>query len=440
MTFTDDIVGQPPPGVVGQKLASAVFNRLPALTDELLKCVLKQAEACGNHSDIYGDDRLVPIDDLYQSLQDNLKFILSNLGRPGPYDLAAPRRTGRRRAEQEAPLAAVQSSLQAGFRFMWDTLVAEAHQIGIVSDAELVGIASEVWMLNSLFTTELATAYRDAMAERVLRQDQARSARLEALLEGRIADTATVWEAADLLGFPYQGVFIVVAAEVPAVARQALPQVENRLHVRGIGSAWQLLPELQVGIVSLRSKRNFPALVEILRSGAVARVGVSPVYSALERTSRALHLARIALASSPAGDPMVNVFDDAPLPVLVASSPTTSYRVVKTILGPLLDINPDERDMLLDTLAAFFAFRGSAIEAGKHLYCHPNTVRHRLHRIERQTGRPLHDPRSSAELFVALEALRTLPGPVATPEADRITPRRPLAASDNRDAPPQQAI
>jgi PucR C-terminal helix-turn-helix domain/GGDEF-like domain len=279
-----------------------------------------------------------------------------------------------------------------------------------------------VWMLNSLFTTELATAYRDAMAERVRRQDQARSARLEALLEGRIADTATVWEAADLLGLPYQGVFIVVAAEVPSVARQALPQVENRLHVRGIGSAWQLLPEFQVGIVSLRSQRNFPALVEILRSGAVARVGVSPVYSALERTSQALHLARIALASSPAGDPVVNVFDDAPLPVLVASSPTTSYRITKTILGPLLDINPDERDMLLDTLAAFFAFRGSAIEAGKHLYCHPNTVRHRLHRIERQTGRPLHDPRSSAELFVALQALRTLPGPVSRPEANRITP------------------
>ena len=70
-----------------------------------------QADVCGNHSDIYGDDRLIPIDDLHQSLQDNLKFILSNLGCPGSYDLAAPRRTGRRRAEQEAPLAAVQSSL-----------------------------------------------------------------------------------------------------------------------------------------------------------------------------------------------------------------------------------------------------------------------------------------------------------------------------------------
>jgi DNA-binding PucR family transcriptional regulator len=175
-----------------------------------------------------------------------------------------------------------------------------------------------------------------------------------------------------------------------------------------------------VGIVSLRSQRNLPALMEILRSGAVARVGVSPVYTALERTSQALHLARIALASSPAGDPMVNVFDDAPLPVLVASCPTTSYRVTKTILGPLLDINPDERDMLLNTLAAFFTFQGSAIEAGKHLYCHPNTVRHRLHRIERQTGRPLNDPRSSAELFVALAALRTLPGPAAALEPGRI--------------------
>ncbi len=393
----------------GAVLASALVNRLPALTDELLKRVLERSDIRGKQSDIYGDDCLVPIDDLHQSLQDNLAFVFTNLGRPGSHDLAGPRRTGRRRAEQGAPLAAVQSSYQVGFRFLWDTLVAEAHRTGIVSDAELVGIASDVWMLNTLFTTELATAYRDAMIEQLLCQDQERSALVEALLEGRIADTATVWEAADLLGLPYQGVFVVVAAEVPAVARHALPRVESRLHVRGFGSAWRLLPEFQVGIVSLRSQRNIPAVVEILRSGAVARVGVSPVYTGLDRTSQALHLARIALASSPAGDPTVTVFDDAPVPALVVSSPTTSYRVTNMILGPLLAINPDERDMLLNTLAAFFEFRGSAVEAGKYLFCHPNTVRHRLHRIERQTGRSLRNPRSSAELFVAMEALRRLP-------------------------------
>jgi DNA-binding PucR family transcriptional regulator len=176
-----------------------------------------------------------------------------------------------------------------------------------------------------------------------------------------------------------------------------------------MGSAWRLLPEFQVGIVSLRSHRNMSELVEILRSAAMARVGVSPVYTVLERTSQALHLARIAMASARPQDPVVNVFDDAPLPVLVVSSPMTSYRVTKTILGPLLDINPDERDMLLGTLTMFFAFQGSMSEAAKHLFCHPNTVRHRLRRIERQTGRSLQDPKSSAELFIALEALRRLP-------------------------------
>ena len=75
------------------------------------------------------------------------------------------------------------------------------------------------------------------------------------------------------------------------------------------------------------------------------------------------------------------------------------------------------RRMLLNTLAAFFAFRGFAIEAGKHLYCR-QTVRHRLRRIERQARA---DPRSPAELFVALEVLRTLSArPAATPDADRI--------------------
>jgi hypothetical protein len=74
---------------------------------------------------------------------------------------------------------------------MWDTLVAEAHQTGIVSDAELAGIASEVWMLNTLFTTELATAYRDALTEQVLRQDQVRSALVAA---PRPARSAPAWQ------------------------------------------------------------------------------------------------------------------------------------------------------------------------------------------------------------------------------------------------------
>ena len=114
------------------------------------------------------------------------------------------------------------------------------------------------------------------------------------------------------------------------------------------------------------------------------------------------------------------------------------------VLGPLLEINPDEREMLLHTLATYFAVQGSAAEAGRRLYCHPNTVRHRLRRIERQTGRSLDDPLASAELCVALEALRRLPDPPrptsgrsrgSPPVAERVTALRSNGRPAARSAP-----
>ena len=50
--------------------------------------------------------------------------------------------------------------------------------------------------------------------------------------------------------------------------------------------------------------------------------------------------------------------------------------------------------MLLDTLAAFLASDGSPTRAADELYCHRNTVMHRLRRIESVTGRKVTDPRS----------------------------------------------
>ena len=43
------------------------------------------------------------------------------------------------------------------------------------------------------------------------------------------------------------------------------------------------------------------------------------------------------------------------------------------------------------------------------IYCHPNTVRHRLHRIEDLTGRSLSRPKDIAELCLAFEVERRLP-------------------------------
>ncbi len=384
-------------------LSSALLEQLPQFADEATERICQQVEA-------YRNEQPVPRDDLNRSCRQNLEFGFRSLSDVGPFDLSAPRGTGRRRAAQGAPLAMVLSAYRTGFAYMWECIATEAEGSGLVSATELVRIASDVWTLSEMFTTEMASAYRDAMTEQILTRDQERSALVEALVSGSVADTATVWEAADLLALPYTGSFVVVAAEPPTLARHALPNIETRLRDRGIGSAWRLLPDLHVGIVSLRSSDALQRMVDMVRPVVMTRVGVSPVYEGLEKTSQGMHLARIAMASIAPGEPELCVFDDAPVPALIASAPTTSYRVMNNVLGPLLCTPAEERDVLLETLDAYFT-AGSISEAGKRLFCHRNTVRHRLSRVEQLTGRSVDDPLGTVELYIAVQTMLRLPKP-----------------------------
>jgi hypothetical protein len=71
---------------------------------------------------------------------------------------------------------------------------------------------------------------------------------------------------------------------------------------------------------------------------------------------------------------------------------------------------------LLATLGAWLDNGGSASKAASVLFCHPNTVRHRMRRLEQLTGRSLSDPRGIAELSLAFEIDRRdePPSPEAT--------------------------
>jgi PucR-like helix-turn-helix protein/diguanylate cyclase with GGDEF domain len=399
----DDLVRFRDPEIAA--LATSMTARVPELADQL-------AERIRQAGEVYGPGAPVPLDDLRTSCRNHLEFLFSRLTEPGPVDLTVPLATGRRRADQGAPLAAIMAAYRVGSRFIWDSVVDEARRSGYPSSEALVRAASDIWALTDAYTDAMISAYRDAISEQMLRRQQERSAFVEALLSGRITDTTTLWEAANVLRLPHQGPLVVVAAEVPELAREALPGVENRLGAQGIGSVWRLSPDLQLGVVSLRGGGAVPErLMAVLRDAAIARVGVSPTYTDLADTPRTLHFARIALASSPPGSKDVTHFDDAPLSVVVASAPETAIRVARTILGPLLDLPRDERSLLLDTLATWFTSRGSATITAQKLYCHANTVRHRLHRIELQTGRSLDDPSAVAELRVALETIRWLPLP-----------------------------
>ena len=221
------------------------------------------------------------------------------------------------------PLPYVMAAFRVGFSRIWERLVDRARGQDLVPSDVLVDAASDIWAAHDTLAEAMASAYRDTAMAQVLRDERERSALVAALLEARVLEDTTVWEIADLLGLPRQGPFVVAAAESTQIAQEALPHADTQLRIRGIGSAWRLLPELHVGIIRLPDAGHLGQLTTVLTGTARARVGVSPAYTQLTDTAAALRFARVAMATTPPGSPAVTLFDDHPLAVAAVSAPDT---------------------------------------------------------------------------------------------------------------------
>ena len=390
-----EATGGPDPQLVA--LAGRLLGIIDEFADEIASAIEARVEFYSTHT-------VVPADDLRRSVRGNLEYVLRSLREDQVADVSAARATGTLRAEQGVPLAVVMAAFRVLFSQIWHSLVQHSRAQEKVSDQALVDAASDLWSAHDTFAEQMAAAHRETTMTQVLRHEGERSALVGALLEGRPLDETSVWEVADVLRLSRRGPFVVVAAESVQLAQEALPGIENRLRARRIGSAWRLMPDAQIGIVRLENDADMGPLTSTLTAAARRRVGISPPYLALNETAAALRLARIAMGSTVAGVPHVTRFDDFPLAVAAVSAPDAMQRVRQAVLGPLLDLPVEQCKVLLDTLAAWRDSRGSASDAGRILFCHSNTVRHRLRRIESLTGRSLGDPKATAEILIALEA------------------------------------
>ena len=104
----------------------------------------------------------------------------------------------------------------------------------------------------------------------------------------------------------------------------------------------------------------------------------------------------------------VAVFDGSILATAAVSAPEVMIRTVGAALDGFGDLADEDREMLFETFRVWQDSDASVHGAAKVLICHPNTVRHRLHRIEKHTGRSLSRPRDVAELCLAFEVRRRL--------------------------------
>lgn len=244
--------------------------------------------------------------------------------------------------------------------------------------------------------------------ERRLDTASPRSVLMDSLLEGRTVDRWRLWEAANQLRLPNQGPFVVVAADVPAVGRIPLPEIEPKLRSLDVYSSWRMLPDLLVGIVHVKSDRQLDTILALLSRMATRRVGVSHRFDDLRDVPQAFHVAKVTVRSSVRGGSLVAIFDGSILSTAAVSAPAVMVKSVAALLGAFDDLGDEERELLYETFRVWQDSEASVRATAEVLVCHPNTVRYRLRRIEQRTGRSLSRPKDVAELCLAFEVQRRL--------------------------------
>jgi hypothetical protein len=377
-------------------LAVRVLADLDAVTDRLVAAILAEDPS-------YGLGR-TSREDLHRSCHDNLERILQALtGEGRNADLFdAPHATGHRRAEQGMPLESVLHAYRLGHRAIWDALVAQARDDDAL--AGLVEAASHVWEIVDSFSSEVARAFRDT--ERVLhrRDDRRRDALVDALLEGRGRERAVAADASAALDLPEHGRYVVLVVAGSENGRG----VADALAVRGLRTAWRTRADRDTGLIAL-GRWTTGDLEKALERVSLLRAGLSPVVEGLAEVDAAHRLAETALRALPPLETGISDLDSRLPGALLVTAPDLAARLVERALGGALALDPDERDVLLLTLATWLDTGGSAGQTAARLYCHRNTVLNRLRRLEALTGRSLDRVDHLVEWSLALMAREVLP-------------------------------
>ena len=385
-------------GIDGQVrgIASALASRVDDLAQSVVSAI--RAEV-----DFYKSTGVVTNDELLASTADNLQFALKYLETASGFDTSPAVATGSKRAAAGVPLPAVMDAYRIASHHLWDAVVQIAvTQPGIGRDV-LISATERIWHIQDAYTDAMTSAYRQQTTQQVLEDEAERAALTEALLDGCNLNDYALWEVAQLLRLPISGPYMVTAATCATVGKQALPGITAKLRAADIFSAWRLLPDIQVGIVHVSTESKRDAVVELLERQATTRVGVSPPFNDLTDTAQALRYARVALNTRNGRTGGVTVFEDSLLAVAAVRAPEVTNKVAALILCQFDGLPSAEKGVLFETFRAWAANKGSVADTAAQLFCHPNTVRHRLHSIEVQTGRSLAVPNQLAELCLAFE-------------------------------------
>ncbi|MFD9192168.1 PucR family transcriptional regulator [Streptomyces phaeochromogenes] len=377
---------------------TALLERLPELVDEHMRQLTE-------HSSVYGE--FLPYDQQWREAEEAMRIGIQTISAPRDSprrDLEYAEEAGRRRAQQGLPLELLVHAYRAAGYLVWDALMEEGA--AALQEPErlvvLMRSATMVWSAVDAQAAVATEAYRATEMELRRRTDERLQALLDALLEGQEAPGLAARAAAGL-DLPERGPYAVVVLRSERRERESY-----RRPVEGDGFRfiWRMRADCEVGVVALTDGQGLDGVARALDGRCSGPGGISPVVAGLAELGRARRLAELALRTCPPDATAVVRLDQRMPTALVVSQPELAGRLVSDVFGSLLELEPADRAVLLETLDAWLACEGSAGRAAGRLYCHRNTVFNRLRRLEQLTSRSLARPRDLIEMTLALDAYR----------------------------------
>jgi sugar diacid utilization regulator len=390
-------------------LYSRVQARLPVLARRMVQTFLDELP-------IY---RLLPREQLDGEItricEENLRVFFDTLlddRSPSAEELAEPRVSAARRAQERVPLDAVLAAYHIGGRIGWAELVAEARPD---ETAELVSAADRVQRYIAVVTGAVATAYLEERQSIHGEERDAVRGLAAALLAGQ--ETAALAARLGVVLAPSYVVLAIALGEnrderaagvaAAVAARRKVRRVQERLDgaagepVLGLLDAsggTALLPAGSVppdGLSALVQELQSAAGTEV-RAAATAPVTCEQLPQAAEQAHDVLRLCR-RLGRPPGLYTLRDVLLEYQL-----TRPSVALDELRALLEPL-ERNPD----LLLTLAAYLAEDTDRRRTAAALHVHPNTLDYRLKRIVELTGL---DPATTSglQLLAAASAARRL--------------------------------
>ena len=349
-------------------------------------------------------------------VEDNLRIFFRTLreGRaPTEEELAEPRASAQRRAEERLPLEAVLSAYHLGGRIGWEALVRAARPD---EQDVLVRAASGVLLYIQHVTGAVATAYLEEQQAIYGEERDARRSLARALLAGEPAE-----ELASRANVVLASAYVVGALRLPSCAKAGAVTavVAARRRVRRLQAA--LDDYAKEPVVALLDGSGGTFLLPASPDGADAVEGqLAQLVSLLAGVTDV----PVTLAGAVAGSPQ-----DVPRAAAQATDvldlvhrlerPPGAYRLSDVLVEyqlsrgsdalPLLAqaLQPLERNPdLLATLDVYLAHDQDRRSTAAALHVHPNTLDYRLRRISELTGLDLSTTYGLQVLLAALTARR----------------------------------